>query len=191
MRTTKTLAGATAIALLAALLVAFAAQAMGPGNGPGPRSGPHTTPSARQAATLPATEAAALRYMREEEKLARDVYTVLAGTSGDPRFARIAMSEQQHMDRVKSLLDRYGIADPAAGMAPGTFRDAGLQRLYTKLVARGRTSDAAALAVGRTIERTDIADLDERLEDVTTNTVRRVFANLRRASENHLRAFGG
>lgn len=187
MSRTRSLTVITTVALAGTLLTACGADAT-------PSAAVSSPPAVAQAAastSLPATEVAALRYMREEEKLARDVYTVLAETSGDQRFTRIASSEQQHMDRVKGLLDRYAITDPAAGMGPGEFRNADLQRLYTKLVARGRTSATAALAVGRTIERTDIADLDERLDDVTTTSVRRVFTNLRRASENHLRAFGG
>ncbi len=53
-----------------------------------------------------------LVYLREEEKLARDVYLHLYNTWGQWIFENIAASEQQHMDAVKTLLDRYGIHDP-------------------------------------------------------------------------------
>lgn len=144
----------------------------------------------KASSATPSQTAATLTYMREEEKLARDVYTVLAGTSGDPRFARIAMSEQRHMDAVLRQLQRYGISDPAAGLAPGEFRNDTLERLYDRLVAKGTASPAAALAVGRTIERTDIADIDARIDE-TPAPVARVLAHLRAGSERHLAAFGG
>lgn len=152
------------------------------------RGGPGATRTS--AADAPAQTVATLTYMREEEKLARDVYTVLAGTSGDPRFARIAMSEQRHMDAVLRQLERYGISDPAAGLAPGEFRNDTLQRLYDRLVEQGTASPAAALAVGRTIERTDIADIDARIDEAPA-PVARVLAHLRAGSERHLAAFGG
>ncbi|MDK2464101.1 MAG: DUF2202 domain-containing protein, partial [Candidatus Korarchaeota archaeon] len=46
-----------------------------------------------------------LLYMREEEKLARDVYLTLYEKWGLPIFQNIARSEQTHMDAVKTLLD--------------------------------------------------------------------------------------
>lgn len=181
---TAKIAVTTSAALLAVIVLAIGAQARPHGTPGGPNG-------AATAAALPASEAAALRYMREEEKLARDVYDVLARRWNDRRFARISRSEQMHMNAVLRQLERYGIADPAADTRPGEFRDADLQRMYDTLVARGQRSRSAALAVGRTIERADIADLDERLEQVTTPSIERVFTNLRAASERHLRAFGG
>lgn len=184
-RTAK-IAATTTVALLAVVVLAIGAQARQHG-APGGANGAAPTATA----SLPASEAAALRYMREEEKLARDVYDVLGRRWNDRRFARISRSEQMHMNAVLRQLERYGIADPAADTRPGEFRDAELQRMYDRLVARGRRSRSDALAVGRTIERADIADLDERLEQVTTPSIERVFTNLRAASERHLRAFGG
>ena len=48
-------------------------------------------------------ETAALLFMREEEKLARDVYNALYEIWGQNTFANIASSEQMHMDEVKLL----------------------------------------------------------------------------------------
>jgi len=45
-----------------------------------------------------------LKYMVEEEKLARDVYTVLAKTSAYPRFKNIANAEQFHLDQMSMVL---------------------------------------------------------------------------------------
>ena len=43
--------------------------------------------------------------MREEEKLARDVYLTLYDIWGTPAFNNIASSEQTHMDAVLMLID--------------------------------------------------------------------------------------
>lgn len=138
---------------------------------------------------LPPTEAAALTFMREEEKLARDVYQALSATWSLPMFANIAASEQTHMDAIKTLLDRYGIADPAAGSAPGVFTNQDLRTLYTQLLARGTTSLPEALAVGAAIEELDILDLQQRTTTSTPADIAQVYTRLREASENHLRAF--
>lgn len=141
------------------------------------------------ALTPTVAEKAALEYMRQEEKLARDVYLTLAERWSVPVFRNIARSEQTHMSAVKVLLDRYGIADPVAGLARGDYALPALDSLYAELVAKGSASLAAAAAVGVQIERLDIADLKERLAQTTAADIRLVFTRLARASQNHLAAF--
>ena len=52
----------------------------------------------------------ALLFMRAEEKLARDVYLVLAEKWSELAiFTNIAASEQKHMDAVLQLLEKYGL----------------------------------------------------------------------------------
>ena len=63
--------------------------------------------------SLTQAEIDALWFMREEEKLARDVYLVLAEKWDLGLFWNIAESEQQHMDAVLKLLKKYGLEDPA------------------------------------------------------------------------------
>lgn len=140
---------------------------------------------------LASSEAAALTFMREEEKLARDVYLTLAESWSLPVFTNIAASEQIHMDALKTLLDRYGLADPTAGKAQGEFTNPELQALYTQLVARGTTSLPEALAVGAAIEEIDILDLQERTSDATPADVAQVYQQLLQGSYNHLRSFVG
>jgi hypothetical protein len=141
------------------------------------------------ASEVSAEEAASLLYMREEEKLARDVYNALYATWGQPTFQNIASSEQTHMDAVKQLLDRYGLTDPA--LAPGQFTDPNLQALYNQLVAQGSTSLTDALNVGAQIEQTDIADLQSRLTQTDNADIQFVYNNLLSGSYNHLAAFTG
>lgn len=133
-------------------------------------------------------EAAALAFMREEEKLAYDVYTALYAQWGLNTFQNIAASEQAHMDAVKNLLDRYGLADPASAQA-GIYTDPALQALYNELMARGSQSLSEAIKVGGAIEEVDILDLQERLAINNQADIQQVFNSLLRGSQNHLSAF--
>lgn len=155
---------------------------------PGAAATPVDEPVAMAAAgSLDAADAAGLLWIREEEKLARDVYLALADLWDVRVFANIARSEQSHMDAVATLLDRYGLEDPVGANPAGVFSDPQLQALYDDLLARGRTSLVEALAVGATIEDLDIVDLRERATDVSD--IARVYENLEMGSGNHLRAF--
>ena len=138
-------------------------------------------------ATLTAAETAGLLRMREEEKLAHDVYVALNDKWHVKVFTNISSAEQTHTDAVKILLDRYGLADPATGNAAGVFTNPDLQSLYTTLVDQGSGSQVAALTVGATIEDLDIADLQSLV--TATPDVSLVYSNLEKGSRNHLRAF--
>ena len=139
------------------------------------------------ASDLSAEETAALLFMREEEKLARDVYNALYATWGQQTFLNIASSEQMHMDEVKVLMDRYALTDPA--LAPGQFTDPTLQTLYDQLMAQGSLSLADALKVGATIEEVDIVDLQTRLAQTDNADIQLAYTNLLNGSYSHLQAF--
>jgi hypothetical protein len=141
------------------------------------------------ASALSTVEAADLTFLREEEKLARDVYLGLA-VQGQP-FVNIASAEQRHMDATLTLLERYGLDDPAAGNAEGVFTDPALQKLHETLRAAAAASPAAALAVGAEIEEIDLGDLTRAGAESSHEDVRFVYDNLARGSRNHLRAFYG
>lgn len=113
--------------------------------------------------------------MREEEKLAHDVYAALYEIWGLPVFQNIAVSEQAHTDSVLGLLQAYGLADPAAGNGPGQFSDPTLQNLYDQLMAQGSQSLLDALRVGATIEEVDILDLQARLAQTTNAAITQVY----------------
>lgn len=141
-----------------------------------------------QSGSLSAEEAESLIFMREEEKLARDVYQALYSQWGVQTFQNIAASEQVHMDAVKTLLDRYGLTDPAVAQA-GVFTNPDLQALYDQLIARGSQSLAEALKVGAAVEEIDILDLEKRLTQIDNMDIQQMFNNLLNGSKNHLRAF--
>jgi hypothetical protein len=155
-------------------------------------SGEHdvvTTPLALvPAGELNQAETDALLFMWEEEKLARDVYTALGAVWTKPLFGNIAASEQIHMDSVKELLDRYGLAAPTDDVA-GVFANAELQTLYTQLVAQGNVSELDAVKAGAAIEEIDILDLQERLAQTDQADIQQVFNALLSGSYNHLNAF--
>lgn len=133
-----------------------------------------------------------LIFLREEEKLARDVYNYLHGLYNLNVFANIPKSEQQHMDAIKFLLDRYEIKDPAEGMADGVFTNMELQQLYNNLILKGKESGIEALKVGALIEEVDIRDLMNELEESVDNKdIKLVYDNLIKGSKNHLKAFTG
>ena len=100
-----------------------------------PKPGSSTTLtllSADQAAELDQTEIDHLRYIREEEKMARDVYRVLSEKWDNPVFANIAQSEQVHMDAMANLLAFYGIADSVTRDETGAFNNEEIALLYSK-----------------------------------------------------------
>ncbi|NPA05973.1 MAG: DUF2202 domain-containing protein [Chloroflexi bacterium] len=138
---------------------------------------------------LTTEEREGLLYMREEEKLARDVYLTLYEIWGHQTFANIAKSEEQHMAAVLGLLQTYGLEDPAAGKGVGEFTNPELQALYDELIERGRQSLAEALKVGGAIEEIDIIDLKERIAQTDKADIITVYENLMEGSKNHLRAF--
>jgi len=139
--------------------------------------------------SLEAPETAGLLQMREEEKLARDVYKVLYSAWSDPVFSRIAESEQRHMDAVGMLLNRYGLEDPVSDNGFGEFSNPDLQVLYGDLTALGRRSHSDALKVGATIEDLDLYDLALALDATDKDDIRIVYGNLQRGSRNHMQAF--
>jgi hypothetical protein len=136
---------------------------------------------------------AGLRFMRNEEKLAHDVYAAFAEQYGVPIFSNIAESEARHQQAVQVTLDRYGLVDRASELPAGEFSDPLISSLYDTLIEQGSASLEDAIAVGVLIEETDIADLESRLEGLeeTAPDVYELYSHLLAASENHLAAFEG
>lgn len=151
-------------------------------------------PSALAQATIDPAVAAQLAFMREEEKLAHDVYALFGLVYADQHpgsnvFVRIAASEQRHADAVLGLLQAYGLPDPAYA-DPGVFQDPELQALYDTLVAVGSEGLTQALGVGVVIEQKDMEDIVEAIEiSLGYADIVQVYSNLLAGSENHLEAF--
>ena len=141
--------------------------------------------------SLSADEFAGLKFMREEEKLAHDVYVAMDALWSHRTFANIALSETTHTQAILSLLTKYGVDDPAAGKAAGVFEDPQLQALYDTLVKAGAASLVEGLKVGALIEETDIRDIVQRQALTDEADIVNVYGSLLCGSRNHLRAFNG
>ena len=136
-------------------------------------------------------EKADLVMMRQEEKLARDVYKALYYFWKLPVFNNIAKAEQAHMDLVKVILDRYSIKDPIKNDIIGLFPDRKYTDLFFLLVVYGAQSKTNALMVGALIEDLDIEDLLVALKKSDNRDIDTVYQNLCKGSRNHMRASYG
>lgn len=134
------------------------------------------------------SELETLLHMKEEEKLARDVYAVLYEKWKVPVFSNISRAESTHMNAVIFLLKDYG-AEYTLVKESGSFSDATFQELYEQLTLKGSESVEEAYRVGALIEEMDIKVLTDQLKIVTDENIRIVFENLTKGSRNHLRAF--
>ncbi|WP_178988679.1 DUF2202 domain-containing protein [Winogradskyella schleiferi] len=137
--------------------------------------------------TLLEDDKAALLFMLEEEKLARDTYTYLNDLWSINQFANIKNSEQAHMNLVENLLIQNNIE--YAIQPIGEFENQNLQNLYDQFEIDGAFSVASALEIGATIEDLDIKDLQEYLDASENEDLIAVFENLQCGSRNHLRSF--
>ena len=138
-------------------------------------------------ATADAT-AEQLVYLIEEEKLAHDVYSKMFELWGSKVFGNILNSEASHQSQVLTVMATRDIADPRSSQE-GVFKNADLQKLYDELIAKGSKSAVDAYEVGVAIEVLDIDDLTKMLATAKDADVIAMMENLRRGSENHLRAF--
>ncbi|MBK5280448.1 MAG: DUF2202 domain-containing protein [Bacteroidia bacterium] len=127
--------------------------------------------------------------MREEEKLAKDVYITLYQKWGVNIFTNMSASEQTHMDAVFVLLTKYSLTDPVGANAVGVFNNATLQNFYNQLVAQGSTTVLDAYKVGATIEDLDIFDLANALTKNDNQDIKLVYDMLTKGSRNHMRSF--
>ena len=139
---------------------------------------------------LLATEEEDLLFMREEEKLARDIYINMYAEWGLDVFSNIALSEQKHMDAIKNLLDKYNLTDPVTDEdVLDDFVNTYLQKAYVDLMIRGSYSSYAALHVGAEIEEIDIIDLQLAIGRTDHPDIIDTYESLMCGSRNHLRAF--
>lgn len=137
---------------------------------------------------LSQTEINDLKFLREEEKLAHDVYLFSFEKYQINIFNSISQSEQTHTESVLALLNKYGIVDPASAQI-GIFNNQDLQALYTSLTAQASISLVEALKVGATVEDLDINDIDDFIVNTTKSDLLSVYNNLNCGSKNHIRSY--
>ncbi len=137
---------------------------------------------------LNSDERAMLQFMKEEEKLARDVYYALNDIWNARVFSNISKSEERHIAAVMGLVEYYNLGSTEV-KAPGEYESEEFKALYDQLEEQGSQSIEEAMKVGALIEELDIKDLQEKLEATNNENITLVFNNLLRGSRNHLRAF--
>lgn len=133
-------------------------------------------------------EVTLLQKMKDEEKLARDVYQALYTKYNNTVFSRIANAESKHLNAIVLLLKNYNNADTIIAEA-GVFKNPDVQTLYNNLITKASESIEEGFKTGALIEEMDIKDLNNVLAVNTNANVKMVFENLQRGSRNHLRAF--
>jgi hypothetical protein len=129
-----------------------------------------------------------LNFLREEEKLARDVYLFSFNKYQITIFNTISQSEQKHMNSVLNLMNKYGIPDSASTVV-GVFNNPDLQVLYTSLIQQSEISYIEALKIGATIEDLDINDINYFIGNTTKSDLLNVYNNLTCGSKNHIRSY--
>ncbi len=139
--------------------------------------------------SLSPEELASLSFLREEEKLARDVYITLYNKWGVKIFNNISQSESTHMSAILMLLNKYNLPDPVGTNEIGKFVNPQLKALYDQLVLEGNKSTLNALLVGATIEDLDIYDIKQALVYIDNQDMRYVYEMLAKGSRNHMRSF--
>ena len=170
------------------------------------------------AGQIDAAEETHMIFMREEEKLARDVYLTLGDMYPNASvFNQIAEgSEQTHTDTMKAKLDQFGIADPnpntnnlpgSIGVFTGADYGSYFDEKFSYLVAAASNSELDAMYIGAFIEELDMHDivlcptaivelkgLTETgcgLEYTDENALKNTYNSLLSGSESHLRAYVG
>jgi len=139
-------------------IAALSSNVFAAGNGGGNSSG------------LDAAEETHLVFMREEEKLARDVYLTLASLYPNTSvFLNIGEgSEQTHTDTMRDKLAQFNVSDPnpntnnlpsSIGVFTGADYGWYFNEKYTQLVANAQNSELDALYVGAFIEELDMHDI--------------------------------
>ena len=136
-------------------------------------------------------EKASVLRMREEEKMARDVYMVMNEKWDHQVFSHISESEIYHMSQMKLWVDKFSLDDPFSrnNDKRGVFTDPSLQKLYNELIASGVQSKETAFRAGAKVEEVDILDLKAALAETSNADLQSTYKYLIHASENHLRAF--
>jgi len=147
--------------------------------------------TAINAQSISENEKAGILQMREEEKMARDVYQTLNEKWDQMPFVHISESEINHMAQMKMLIDKYQLKDPVEknGDKRGAFDNQVLKTLYEELTLSGKVGLESAFRAGAKVEEVDIRDLKEAMTKTSNEEIKQTYAYLIRVSENHLRAF--
>jgi len=128
-----------------------------------------------------------MRFIWEEEKTARDLYISFYNETNQSIFIDLERSEQNHMDQVKSIMERYGVSTPVPDQ--GALENQTLIQIYTDLLSRGNRSGEEALMAAATFEEISIIDLQKEIAATDNQEVIAVYQGLLAGSRKHLRSY--
>ncbi len=140
-------------------------------------------------AQLTDAEVNGILSLRQEEKVAYDVYTYMFDKYQSKVFKNIAENEKSHMDKMKELIDQFNLSDPLEGTVDkkGVFSNKKMQALYDEMVMAGNYGLLDALRAAARFEETDIIDLRKNMSSASNEAVINVYLNLESGSQDHLR----
>jgi len=144
------------------------------------------TPPFDSTADLTANEIEFAYAVREDEKVARDLYFAFFEKYKLKAFENISKAESNHIRAVELLLSYYEIDYPEIGEY-GKFADPTRQQMYDSLLIKGETA-LEAFKVMAQLEEENIVSFGEVLEDIENDNIAIVIENLLKASENHFKA---
>lgn len=144
------------------------------------------TPPFDSTADLTADEIEFVYAVREDEKVARDLYAAFFEKYSLKTFSNISKSEANHMRAVEILLEYYEIDFPVAGEY-GIFEDSARQDIYDSLLINGSTA-LEGFKVMAQLEEENIVSYRNVLADILNPNIKIVIENLGKASENHFKA---
>ncbi|OFW58356.1 MAG: hypothetical protein A2133_01910 [Actinobacteria bacterium RBG_16_64_13] len=130
-----------------------------------------------------------LILLREQVKLARDVYAAMSTRWNTPMFQHAAAVEGPHMASVKLLLDWYRVDDPVRANPPGVFSDRRLQTAYSHLIAQGTPSLEDAYKTGAAIETELITLLLDLTGDSCPRDINLIAQALLTSAQSNLASF--
>lgn len=137
------------------------------------------------------TDEKLLQKMYEEEKMSYDLYTEFFNRWGLNVFDQVRESEAIHMLRIEELMETKDMPQGTgiSGGDKGFYENKDVQALYDEYTVLGNISDITALETAALMEENDIANLRAHIKMQTDDRALKVFAQMERASRNHLRAF--
>jgi hypothetical protein len=99
-------------------------------------------------------------------------------------FLDLKRSEQNHMDQIKTIMDRYGVRTPVPDQ--GALQNQTLIHMYADLLSRGNRSDEEALRAAGAFEEISIMDLQREIAATDNQDIIAIYQGLLAGSRKHL-----
>lgn len=145
------------------------------------------TPVMEATSPLTADETEFLYAIREDEKIAHDVYAAFSALYPAAKtISKIMTAESSHISAAEAVLDYYEIEYPPLSDT-GIFEDADRQALYNDLITKGTTLIKAYGTMALMEEETVYAYKSIQ-NQLTNSNLSLLLSQLIKASSNHLRA---